>query len=592
MAHAVDESSVATESRLTVEGELARRITIEDSLGLVRVLGRVAAARDADEICKALVEHGLLGRPLELCALARHAPARGALETMGQCGLPRARVARRSLPLDEATPMTDALRRDTLVEVCDDLALRARYPSCDRGGDRSLVAVPLRSEDRIVGVLGVRWARTAELSNDERAMLLLLATRLGPALERCVSLERERSASEEREASARRFRAMARISRELAEAGFDERELLERAARGIGEVFGDTCIVRLSGAGDALALHPDQTLAIEEVERLVEEAGAGSGGVLIRRAHARTSGIRLHKSGVAHSTMSAPITTAGAACGVILVLRQRCEPFSEADRLLLDDVSHRVGLALSGARAYAAAESARERAERAARGRDRVLSAVTHDLRAPLATVHLGASLLADAEHADEAYGDIVSRIVRATGRMRRLVEDLLDLGQLESGVLRVQRARVGLGALLADTADELAERARAAQKELACAPPAEPVEVVGDHQRLAQVLVNLIVNAIDHTPPGTWIVVGGEVCGDFARVWVEDDGPGIASELVEHLFEPHVRGSRATAHGAGLGLWIAKAIAVAHGSDLQVISAPDEGTRFEMRLALAAPEG
>ncbi|MCZ7684119.1 MAG: HAMP domain-containing histidine kinase [Sandaracinaceae bacterium] len=254
-------------------------------------------------------------------------------------------------------------------------------------------------------------------------------------------------------------------------------------------------------------------------------------------------------------------------------------------------MSYRVGLALSAARAYAAAESARERAERAARGRDRVLSAVTHDLRAPLATVHLGASLLADAEHADEAYGDIVNRIVRATGRMRRLVEDLLDLGQLESGVLRVQRARVKLGALLADTADELAERARAAQKELACAPPAEPVEVIGDHQRLAQVLVNLIVNAIDHTPPGTWIVIGGEVCGDFARVWVEDDGPGIASELVEHLFEPHVRGSRATSHGAGLGLWIAKAIAVAHGSDLQVISAPDQGTRFEMRLALAAPE-
>ncbi|MCZ7684118.1 MAG: GAF domain-containing protein [Sandaracinaceae bacterium] len=225
---------MATESRLTVEGELARRITIEDSLGLVRVLGRVAAARDANEVCKGLVEHGLLGRPLELCALARHAPERGALETMGQGGLARAGVVHPLLPLDRATPMTDALRRDTLVEVCDDVALRARYPSCDQHGDRSLVAVPLRADDRIIGVLGVRWARSAELSNGERAMLLLLAMRIGPALERCASLERERCAREEREASVRRFHAMARISRELAEAGFDELELLERAARGIG----------------------------------------------------------------------------------------------------------------------------------------------------------------------------------------------------------------------------------------------------------------------------------------------------------------------------------------------------------------------
>lgn len=594
MAHAVDESSVATESRLTLEGELIRRITVEDSLSLVRVLGLVAAARDAKEICASLVERGLFGRPLELCALARYDSERDGLELMGCDGLVRSRLAERTLSASASTPMTDALRRDTMVEVCDDAALGARYPDVEHGTevDRVLVALPVRVSDRIVGVFGARWARRSELSNNERAMLVLLAARLGPVVERCAALERERREIAEREAGARRFHAMARISRELAEAGFDERELLERAARGIADVFGDSCLIRMdpSGRSDAIARQDEHPVPRAELERIVKESGLSTpqDGVLVRRAHARTRGVRLRKAGAVRASMSAPIAIRGAACGVMLVLRHRKEAFTDADRLLLEDVSYRVGLALAAARAFASAEEAREKAERAARGRDRMLSAVTHDLRAPLATVHLGTSLLVDTHHDEEAFADIVNRIGRATGRMRRLVEDLVDLGQLESGVLRVRRGRVPLAAMLADTADELQERARAAQKQLACSPPPEPIEVLGDLQRLQQVLVNLIVNAIDHTPPGTWIVLGGELRGERASIWVEDDGPGISPELAEHLFEPYVRGSRATAHGAGLGLWIAKGIVEAHGAELKVISAPGEGTRFELEMNVA----
>lgn len=587
MAHAVTESVVATESRLTIEGELARRITIEDSLGLVRLLGIVAAARDAHEVCRVFVERGLFGRPLELCALACYDEERGGLELLGSAGpVP----ARGMIPFDEAGPLADAVRCDALVEICDDAELEARYPSCPhRELGRILVAMPLRTSDRIVGALGARFARRSELTCPERAMLLLLASRLGPVLERCAATERERRVHEELELSAKRFYAMARISRELAEAGLDEHAVLERAACAVADVFGDTCLIRLQGEHDVIAWADHPVLPQAEIDRLVREARVPTPALGTQRV--RTSGIWRHESSAVRSSISAPLSVAGVARGVILVLRQRDEEYSEADRLLLDDVSHRVGLALAGARAYAEVQEARERAERAARGRDRVLSAVTHDLRAPLATVHLGASLLADIDRGENAYADIVNRIARATGRMRRLVEDLLDLGQLESGVLRVHRGRVPLARLLADTADELQERARGAQKELACAPPAEPVEVLGDAQRLQQVLVNLVVNAIDHTPPGTWIVLGADVLGEHARIWVEDDGPGISQELVEHLFEPYVRGSRASAHGAGLGLWIAKGIVEAHGSELVVTSAPDAGTRFEMLLPIAASD-
>ncbi len=596
MALAIEESIVATESRLTIEGELARRITVEDSLWLVRVLGLLAVARDASEICSVLVERGLFGRPIERCVLAREAGDGGA-HVLASDSLARRHGTRERPTLSDPSPLTDALRRDALVEVCDDVALIARYPELERcpEGDPILLAIPLHDHDRIVGALGVRWARRSELSAKERALLLLLASRLGPIVERCVEMELERKKVEERDAAAQRAYALARISRELAEAALDEHEILERAARGVSDAFGDSCVIRMFGGArpEAIARRPDHPLTREELDRLLRDASAATppGGVVMRRAHARTNGLRRHKAGVVASSVSASIMVNGEPAGLLVVLRSSREELEENERVLLDDVAHRVGLALGAARAYASAQEARDRAERAARGRDRVLSAVTHDLRAPLATVHLGTSLLADVGPGEEAHTDIVSRIARATGRMRRLVEDLLDLGQLESGVLRVQRAPVPLVRLLADTADELQERAREAGKELACAPPQGPVAVLGDFQRLQQVLVNLIVNAIDHTPPGTWIVLGAELVDGCARVWVEDDGPGIAPDLAEHLFEPHVRGSRATAHGAGLGLWIAKGIVEAHGADLRVVSATDRGTRFEMQLTLAPEE-
>ncbi len=216
-----------------------------------------------------------------------------------------------------------------------------------------------------------------------------------------------------------------------------------------------------------------------------------------------------------------------------------------------------------------------------------MLSTVSHDLRAPLATVHLGASLLPDLEGDREAFADVVARITRATQRMRRRGEDLLDLGQLETGVLRVKCYRVSLRRVLEETVDELLERARRADKELACAPDIPAVEVLGDFERIQQVLVNLVSNAIDHTPRGTWIVLDADEDGERAWISVEDDGPGLDPELAQNLFEPHVRGVDAVVRGAGLGLWIAKGLVEAHGGELRVAPS-DKGTRFELSLPIA----
>src|SRR5690606_8259297 len=163
---------------------------------------------------------------------------------------------------------------------------------------------------------------------------------------------------------------------------------LERAARGVAETFGDACLVRMLVDGSRLetvAVHHPDAHAREDLERFAERSAdepsrqslSSGRGVLLRRVHRRIRGdAPLRKSTPTSSLMSAPIALGGAACGVILAVRERGVAYAEEDRLLLEDVSYRVGLALAAARAFAAEQEARVRAELATRGRDRVLSTV------------------------------------------------------------------------------------------------------------------------------------------------------------------------------------------------------------------------
>lgn len=587
----------ATEPRLTLDGELIRRIAAEDCFSLMRVLEWVAAARNASELCTALVERGVGSRAISTASLASVDVERGELTLLARTGAARA-PRKRSVPLSSPSILTHAAREAAIIEVPTDRELASRYgPGLER------VAVPLRAGGQVAGVLGMRFANGGpSLSAAERALLLLLGARMGPALRRFMDASAGSASAAALESTSRRLHGMARISRELAEAGLDEREVLERAARGVAETFGDACLVRMLVDGSRLetvAVHHADARAREDLGRFAESLAeepvrrslTSRRGVLLRRVHRRASGAPVRKSVPTSSIMSAPIELAGAACGVLLAVRERGSAFDEDDRLLLEDVSYRVGLALAAARAFAAEQDARVKAEHAARGRDRVLSTVSHDLRAPLATVHLGASLLADMDQDHEAYADVVARITRATHRMRRLVEDLLDLGQLESGVLRVRSYRVPLRRVLEETVDELSERARRARKELACAEDIPPLEVLGDFERIQQVLVNLVTNAIDHTPAGTWIVLGAERDGERAWISVEDNGPGLDPQVAKNLFERHVRGSDAVVRGAGLGLWIAKGLVEAHGGELRVAPPSGKGTRFELSLPLAPEE-
>ncbi|MFJ3216269.1 sensor histidine kinase [Kitasatospora sp. NPDC086801] len=209
----------------------------------------------------------------------------------------------------------------------------------------------------------------------------------------------------------------------------------------------------------------------------------------------------------------------------------------------------------------------------------------SHELRTPVATVRGHAELAL--RHPGAVPGPVrhsLERIDAEAVRMGAIVEDLLLLARLDAGRpladAEVDLTRIALNAV-ADV------RAAGPEHRWRLALPEEPVLVRGDPDRLSQVVVNLLANARTHTPPGTEVELSLERTGEGVRLAVADDGPGIAPELADRMFERFVRGDRARSRSTGstgLGLSIVRAVVRAHGGTVDAASRPGR-TAFTVRL-------
>lgn len=233
-----------------------------------------------------------------------------------------------------------------------------------------------------------------------------------------------------------------------------------------------------------------------------------------------------------------------------------------------------------------------DRLETAFRAQRRFVADASHELRTPLAAIRGNLDVLVRRAAAGAPPGqddlDALTDLQRESARMGRLLDDLLALARAEAPARGPSpRAPVRLDLVAAEalrTAQPLADR-----HTLDLAVAAEPV-VAGDPDRLHQLLLLLIENALRHTPAGGTVTVDVGTVGDQAQVQVRDTGPGIAPEHLPHLFEPFYRvdtaRDRATG-GTGLGLAIARSITTAHDGAIGVASTPGDGSTFTVRLPL-----
>lgn len=213
-------------------------------------------------------------------------------------------------------------------------------------------------------------------------------------------------------------------------------------------------------------------------------------------------------------------------------------------------------------------------------------SKATHELRTPLGAIESLARALEANPSLDVPGRAHLQRIQASAQRLARFVTELLEAARVERGTLDLSFSAADLAAVARDVAAFLTPRAREAGLRLSLELPSGPLEAQADPERLEQVLVNLVGNAIKFTPRGGRVTLYGHARRregvEGFELGVIDTGPGIPAEDLPRLFQPFERaGNAARTPGAGLGLSIAKAIIEMHGGRIDVESTPGAGSRF-----------
>jgi signal transduction histidine kinase len=214
--------------------------------------------------------------------------------------------------------------------------------------------------------------------------------------------------------------------------------------------------------------------------------------------------------------------------------------------------------------------------------RRNLIADITHELRTPITVIQGNVEGVLDGVYeADEAH---LKSILEEIRLLSRLVDDLRTLALAESGALQLEKEPTDLSVLIGETVAELRSQYDEAGVTLETDLPADAPLLRVDPERIRQVLANLLVNALRHTPAEGKVRVHFEMIqAEEARVMVEDTGTGIRPEDLPHIFDRFYKSKDST--GMGLGLAIAKNLVQAHGGTIQVKSQPGQGTIFSISL-------
>jgi signal transduction histidine kinase len=342
---------------------------------------------------------------------------------------------------------------------------------------------------------------------------------------------------------------------------FDEKtnELVARAAKGLEEEVEQGVRIPI-GRGFAGRIASEQRpVVIDDVD------------------HSYVLNPILREKGV-KSLLGAPLITNGRILGVIHVGTLKHRTFNASDVELLQVVAQRVALGLDRALVY-------EHVVQLTQVQREFVALAAHELRSPAATIYgIAATLyLRQGELAKDVVDELVVNLYQQGERMRRVVEQLLDLSRLDAGATAVDRQRVALRKHIEEIVTGVAA---IDAREVEIAVPDE-LEVIVDPATIERVVANLVSNAMRYGRPP--IVVTAEQSDRHVRIYVEDRGEGVSPEFIPYLFERFRRSDDAISKsvGTGLGLSIARSYARAHGGDVFYL---DEGRGAKFELVVPAP--
>ncbi|WP_340643545.1 hybrid sensor histidine kinase/response regulator [Phormidium pseudopriestleyi] len=287
-----------------------------------------------------------------------------------------------------------------------------------------------------------------------------------------------------------------------------------------------------------------------------------------------------------------PLILQGQSIGAMGLSFAEAREFSPEERAFMVALGQQCAQAIARAQLYEAEQNARAEAEEANRVRDEFIAVLSHELRSPLNPILGWAKLLQMRKFAEAKTLEALKIIERNAKLQSRLIDDLLDISRILRGKLTLEMFPVQLGKIIESAVETVRLVAEAKQICIEKFLPMESVEVLGDPNRLQQVVWNLLSNAVKFTPEGGQVSIRLEsTTGNLAQITVYDTGRGIAEEFLPYVFEYFRQADSKTTRsfgGLGLGLAIVHNLVKLHGGSVQAESDGEgQGTRFTVTLPL-----
>ena len=550
-----DADSSARSQLTRLHGLAGRLVSADPSSSLSLILSSLGAALGAERLCihlatgDELVCTASLGLPELLQAAWARLP-------IGAGGGPVGLAAARREPVVEE----DVRAGEGWVPFAS-LARLARV-----GGSWS---VPVLGPRGLAGVITVFRTAPGAPKRDDLDLVTLYAGYAASAIERDILLDEVTARNRVLETIREMLETLAGplpVSQSL-------RVALQALCRGLQA---DEAALVIQSAGKDAEVRAAAGASAEVSDDLVQTAA----GVL---GQARENDVAVYQVGRTGRLLTVPFAAPGAGAALVACWRTGPQPGDAA--ALLEDAARSLQLALEREEASVAHQEALtlRRSQELQRG---FLSRLSHELRTPLTAIRGYASSLLqpDVTWDGESQHRFLRRIAAESARLGRLVDDLLDFSAIESGILRLQRDWCDVPLVL--------------EAAVACLPPdvSPPVKmscasdlpvIWADHDRLEQVFVNLLANAVGHNPPGTTVLLTATAVGEHVEVTVADDGTGLSPDVARAPFES-ARRRRGPTAGAGLGLSITRGIVAAHGGRIELVAQP-RGTCFRICLPIEA---
>ncbi|HSU14017.1 GAF domain-containing protein [Longimicrobium sp.] len=579
--------------------------------GVTAALSEAATPREVAEV---IVVNGAEALGAAGGSLALLEPGTAGFRMLASTGYPESVAhAYEHFPVQPGRPVSDAVLTGTpvLLETVDEVA--ARFPGVAEAlratGFEAYAAIPIYRGDIPLAGLSFSFRGPHRFSGEERAFLRTLAGQAGQALERSRLYEAERAARAAAEAAAARALRLQRLAADLSEAATPADVARVVVDHGAAELGADTAkFATLSADGtelETLAMRGFGPAAAARWARFPVVPGRPlSDAVLTRRPvlistpdevrgrYPEAVGLAERERYEAYAAV--PVSGGDRVLGGLSFGFRRARELGADQRTFLLTLAELASQAFERARAYEAERHARADAEGANRAKTEFLAVMSHELRTPLNAIAGYAELMAmgirgpvTPEQAED-----LGRIQRSQRHLLGLINDVLNFARIEAGRVELHLADVGVDAALAEVESLVAPQLRERGLVYRYLGADPRLRVRADAEKLRQVLLNVLSNAVKFTSQGGSVTLEAHAAADAVHVRVTDTGMGIPPDRLESIFEPFVQlGRNLTSRheGTGLGLAISRDLARAMGGDLAAASTVGSGSTFTLTLPRSA---